>query len=142
VRPKILVVDDEADFTELLKYDLAKRGFEVFSAANAIEALNHARRVLPDVILLDQMLPDLDGASLCGILRCQPSTAKIPIVMISALDGIAGCDDDVASGIAHYFKKPVSLVALANCVHSLVGKQQESTPTGIAEQSITPKARS
>ena len=70
---KVLVVDDEADIVELLSYNLQLDGFEVVSAANGMEALNKARQHLPELIILDLMLPDMDGFSICEILRCRPS---------------------------------------------------------------------
>lgn len=82
---RILVVDDETEFSELLQFRLAIRDYEVLAAANGTEALNTARRELPDAILLDLLLPDLDGLTVCEILRQQPSTRDTPIIMITAL---------------------------------------------------------
>jgi DNA-binding response OmpR family regulator len=74
MKPKVLVVDDETDFVQLTEYNLSRQGFEVYTAFNGVEALHQARRLLPDVILLDLMLPDIDGASVCEILRSPPWT--------------------------------------------------------------------
>src|SRR5437588_7147024 len=74
MKPRVLIVDDEPDVLELVDFKLSAQGFEVLKAANGIEALRRARCDSPDVIVLDVMLPDLDGFSICEILRAQPST--------------------------------------------------------------------
>src|ERR1700739_514036 len=83
--PRILIVDDEGDFIELVKFRLANLGCEFLVAADGITALSPARAGKPDLILLDILLPDLDGLSVCEILRRQPATKKIPIIFMSAL---------------------------------------------------------
>src|SRR5258706_7447752 len=84
---KILVVDDEQDMVDLLTYNLKERGYEVLAASNGLDALKQARLELPDLILLDLMLDGIDGYSVCEILRHQPSTAKVPVIMITAMAG-------------------------------------------------------
>src|SRR5579859_5448852 len=85
--PRILIVDDERDFVELVQFRLAALGCEFIVANDGIQALSQARQFKPDLILLDILLPDLDGLSVCEILRRQPSTKKIPIIIMSALSG-------------------------------------------------------
>jgi CheY-like chemotaxis protein len=77
--PRILIVDDEGDFIELVKFRLANLGCEFLVAADGVHALSQAREGKPDLILLDILLPDLDGLSVCEILRRQPNTKKIPM---------------------------------------------------------------
>lgn len=105
---KILVVDDEPDIVELVSFNLKEEGFQVFSAANGPEALNVARAVLPDLIVLDLMLPDLDGVAVCEILHRLPSTSPIPIIMLTAwaseLSRIIGLE----TGARDYLTKPFS----------------------------------
>ena len=125
MKPKVLLVDDEADFVQLTEYHLAQQGFDVFAAFNGVEALHQARRILPDVILLDLMLPDLDGASVCEILRSQPSTADVPVIVVSALDGMVTRGKGAEAGINGYFKKPVDLKSLGDCLRNIVVQQQE-----------------
>src|SRR5580765_2934756 len=84
---KILVVDDEPEMVELLSFNLQRRGYDVLAATNGLEALNKARQHLPDLILLDLMLEGLDGYSVCEILRRQPSTATVTVIMLTALTG-------------------------------------------------------
>jgi DNA-binding response OmpR family regulator len=85
--PRILIVDDENDFIELLQYKLGGHGYELIVANDGVHALSQARTLKPNLILLDILLPDLDGLSVCEILRRQPATKKIPIIFMSALTG-------------------------------------------------------
>jgi DNA-binding response OmpR family regulator len=125
MKPKILVVDDEADFRRLLEYNLTRHDCDVFTAVNGLDALNEARRVLPDVILLDLMLPDLDGLSVCQILRAQPSTARVPVIIISALSGHTTRQRSLELGATGYLRKPVDLESLCQCVRAAFQQQQE-----------------
>src|SRR5580693_193885 len=84
MRQKILIVDDEPDIIELLTFNLKAEGYEVITATNGLEALNQARAALPDLIVLDLMLPELDGVAVSEILHRLPSTAPIPIIILTA----------------------------------------------------------
>src|SRR3974377_1860213 len=79
---KILVVEDEHEHRHLICYNLRQAGFSVATAKDGIEALKKARSLLPDLILLDLKLPELDGFSVCETLRHDAATASIPIVML------------------------------------------------------------
>jgi two-component system alkaline phosphatase synthesis response regulator PhoP len=105
---KILVVDDEPDIVELVSFNLKAEGFEVFSAASGPEALNLARAVLPDLIVLDLMLPDLDGVAVCEILHRLPSTAPIPIIMLTAWSSELARSIGLENGAKDYLTKPFS----------------------------------
>ncbi|HUB87381.1 MAG TPA: response regulator, partial [Verrucomicrobiae bacterium] len=85
VPQKILIVDDESDFIELMKFRLGDLGYEFLVASDGVQALTQARQFKPDLILLDILLPDLDGISVCDILRRSPATKKIPVIFMSAL---------------------------------------------------------
>lgn len=104
---KVLVVDDETDIVELLSYNLQLEGYEVFRAGNGMEALNQARKHLPDLILLDLMLPDVDGFSICEILHCQPSTTNIPVIVLTAMAGELPRLHGFEVGAADYCLKPI-----------------------------------
>lgn len=108
----ILVVDDTADMTEFLEYNLQREGYQTISAGNGRDALNLARARLPDLIILDLMLPDLDGFSVCEILRCQPSTSKIPVLLLTALAGEIPRLHGLESGATDYCSKPIGLADL------------------------------
>jgi two-component system alkaline phosphatase synthesis response regulator PhoP len=138
MKPKVLVVDDEADFVQLLEYTLAGEGYELFTAGNGMEALHEARRILPDVILLDLMLPDLDGFSVYEILRSQPSTSRTPIIVVSALSGPSVCGRSIDLGASHFFKKPVDLRALGESVRTVVEEQRQLMRTHLRETDAEP----
>jgi len=108
VRSKILVVDDEPEAVELLEFNLKQAGFDVVTAADGAEALKKARSALPGLILLDLMLPEVDGLEVCKMLRRDPATAAIPIVMVTAkaaeIDRILGLE----LGADDYVTKPFS----------------------------------
>src|SRR5471030_335123 len=80
----ILSVDDEPDVTNLVRFHLVKSGYEVMTAASGREALEIIQATPPDLIILDLMLPDIDGFGICEILRREPETARIPVVMLTA----------------------------------------------------------
>jgi DNA-binding response OmpR family regulator len=134
MKPRVLVVDDESEFIELLQYNLEHQGFDVLTAANGVEALNLARRELPDVVLVDLMLPDLDGFSVCEILQSQPSTAKVPIIVVSALDGEYVRGRGIQAGVACCFKKPVDMKVLGESIRSNYELRQESMRAELAEE--------
>ncbi len=117
MRQKILVVDDEPDIVELVSFNLRAEGYDVVTATSGPEALDQARATLPDLIVLDLMLPELDGLAVCEILRRLPSTSLIPIIMLTAwkseISRLIGLD----AGAKDYITKPFSprdLVARVN----------------------------
>lgn len=115
----ILVVDDEFDLLSLLKYNLEKEGFETLTASNGIEALETARRERPDMIVLDIMMPGLDGIEVCRKLRQDPAQRNVPIIMLTARtedeDHIRGLD----VGADIYLGKPLSVPVLLSQVKAL-----------------------
>ncbi|NJD55682.1 MAG: response regulator [Nitrospirae bacterium] len=107
-RKKLLVVDDEPDIVELVSYNLKKEGFDVSSASDGEEALSLVRKGNFDLLILDLMLPGIQGMELCRILRNDPRTARIAIIMLTAkgeeIDRILGLE----TGADDYMTKPFS----------------------------------
>src|SRR3984885_14887544 len=99
---KILVVDDEPDIVELIAFNLEAEGYAVITATSGLEALNRARAILPDLIVLDVMLPELDGLAVCEILRRLPSTAPIPVIILTAWKTGAARNIGLATGAENY----------------------------------------
>jgi DNA-binding response OmpR family regulator len=120
---KVLVVDDEPEFRQLLEYNLSRQDFKVFTAGDGQEALNLAKRVRPDVILLDLMLPDFDGLSLCQLLRGQPFTSNVPVIIISALGGQTIMSRSIALGVRSCLRKPVNLQSLGDHIRTVFQQQ-------------------
>ena len=107
-KSKILVVDDEPDAVELIEFNLKANGYEVATAADGEEALQKARAILPNLIILDLMLPEVDGMEVCKILRRDQRTQSIPIIMLTAkaaeIDRVLGLE----LGADDYVTKPFS----------------------------------
>jgi DNA-binding response OmpR family regulator len=124
LKPKILVVDDEPDALELIEFNLKAAGYDVVTAADGNEALKKARLVAPDLILLDLMLPEIDGLEVCKILRRDASTAAIPIIMLTAkaaeIDRILGLE----LGADDYVTKPFSPRELGLRIKNLMRRTQ------------------
>ena len=117
--PRILIVDDEGDFIELVKFRLANLGCDFLVAGDGVHALSQAREGKPDLILLDILLPDLDGLSVCEILRRQPGTKKIPIIFMSALSSEV-TKRTAAMHAEDFFTQPLDLTRLEKRIAELL----------------------
>lgn len=119
-KQKILVIEDERSLAEILTYNLSSEGFEVISAADGQEGLQRAERELPDLIVLDLMLPVVDGLQVCRQLRSNPRTQQIRILMLTArseeLDEIVG----FTMGADDYVTKPFKMKPLIQRVKALL----------------------
>jgi len=122
----ILIVDDETDFSELLQFQLRDRQYEVLSAATGTEALDKVRRHLPDVILMDLLLPDLDGLTLCEIIRRHHATRSTPIIMISAVANDVTRHSAKIAGASAFFSKPLDFNRLRTQLELLLTSPQSS----------------
>jgi DNA-binding response OmpR family regulator len=117
---KILVVDDESALTDLMDFHLCRAGYEVRTAANGWEAIDAVKRCRPDLMLLDLMLPDLDGFGVCEILRRDPLTATIPIIIVSAWASADSRSLGLELGALDYLTKPFSPRELVERVNQLL----------------------
>jgi two-component system phosphate regulon response regulator PhoB len=142
VRGSILAVDDEEDVLELVRYNFNKEGFKVETAVTGEDALKKAQSNPPSAILLDRMLPGIDGIEVCRQLKADSKTSSIPVIMLTA----KGEESDVVSGLEvgadDYVTKPFSPKVLIARVRRLLQRQtaakQENTPVKIHEISIDP----
>jgi DNA-binding response OmpR family regulator len=117
---KILVVEDDLDMVELLRFNLKTEGYALGTAADGIEALKKVRSIRPDLILLDLMLPELDGFAVCDILRRDPKTASIPIIILTALSSQFSRLNGLDAGANLYLTKPFSPKYLLQCIQELL----------------------
>jgi two-component system phosphate regulon response regulator PhoB len=124
VKPKILVVDDEPEAVELLEFNLKQAGYVVSTAGDGADALKRARSQTPDMIVLDVMLPEMDGFEICKSLRLDSATAKIPIIMLTAkaaeIDRVLGLE----LGADDYLTKPFSPRELLLRIKKILGRGQ------------------
>ena len=116
----VLIVDDERDLVTLLDFNLRQAGYETASAGSGSEALAQVRRRVPDLVLLDLMLPDLPGTEVCRQLKGDPRTAHVPVVMLTAkgdeLDRVVGFE----LGADDYVVKPFSIRELVLRVRAVL----------------------
>lgn len=117
---RILIVEDDADLLELLSFNLKKAGFSVATAADGVEGLKKARSLVPNLILLDIMLPELDGFAVCETLRKDSSMASVPIVMLTALNTQLSRFAGIDAGANEYITKPFSPKELVSKLHALL----------------------
>ena len=118
--PKVLVVEDEPDLLDLVVYNLRKEGFKAVRAENGETALELARDERPDLILLDLMLPGLDGLEVCRRLRANETTSGIPIVMMTARAEESDAVVGLALGADDYVKKPFGVKELLARVRAVL----------------------
>src|SRR6267142_125495 len=117
---RVLVVDDVELNVKLLEAKLSSEYFEVIAADNGPAALELAETEMPDIILLDVMMPLMDGFEVCRRLKANPHTADIPVVMVTALSDVADRLRGLESGADEFLTKPVNDTALFARVRSLV----------------------
>jgi DNA-binding response OmpR family regulator len=122
VRKKILVVEDDFDFVELLKFNLGNAGFTVTAASTGSEGLKKARCWHPDLVLLDLMLPELDGFAVCEILRRDPDTSGTPIIILTAVSGQMARVAGIGAGADDYICKPFSPRDLIKRIETLISR--------------------
>lgn len=119
-KDSVLVVDDESDIRELIHYNLVKEGFDVMCAATGEESLKLIAESAPNLILLDLMLPGIDGLEVCRVLKRNPKLAPIPIIMISARGEEADIVAGLELGADDYISKPFSPKVLLARVRSVL----------------------
>jgi two-component system response regulator MprA len=120
----LLVVDDEHAIVDFIRLGMRYEGFRVSAAADGRSGIEMAQRLTPDVIVLDVMLPDLDGLQVCQRLRAQPTTAHIPILMLTAKDEVRDRVSGLESGADDYLTKPFSFEELLARVRALLRRMQ------------------
>lgn len=120
LKQKILVVDDEADIVELIAYNLKREGYQVYTASNGQEAVATAKKVMPDLIILDIMMPKMDGIEACRIMRAMPEFKSTFMVFLTArseeYSEIAGFN----VGADDYIAKPIKPRALLSRINAIL----------------------
>jgi DNA-binding response OmpR family regulator len=128
MKKKILVVDDEEDILHFLELVLGEKGYEVFTAAGGQEALTRAHIDQPDLILLDIMMPQMDGWEVLKLLRIDDETASIPVAMLSARTEARDRVQGLQEGAVDYICKPFSLQELLGKIEAVFAQVEGKIP--------------
>ncbi|MDE3145238.1 MAG: response regulator transcription factor [Bacteroidota bacterium] len=137
---RILIADDEPDILEIVSYNLGKEGYEVYTAKDGNEAIERAKQLNPDLIILDVMMPKKTGVEVCSILRSQSIFQETLIIFLTALSDEASHIKGLETGADDYVSKPISpkvLVSRVNALFRRVNKDEGKTVT-IGNISIDP----
>jgi CheY-like chemotaxis protein len=129
--PMVLIIDDEKSLLLIAQRVLQKEGYEVITASNGIEGLKQAEEQLPDIILLDIVMPDLNGYEVCRRLQAIPATCRIPVVFLSVkgvvdekkgapVQGLKEINEAFAYGSADFLNKPVTARELIDTIRKVI----------------------
>jgi two-component system phosphate regulon response regulator PhoB len=144
-KENILIVDDEEDVLELVRYNLDKNGYKIETAKTGEEALTKARAKLPDMVILDLMLPGIDGLSVCKKLKGDSKTQNIPVIMLTAKGEEADIVTGLELGADDYVTKPFSpkvlIARVRRILHRTIALDLEKSPVKIHELTIDPARR-
>lgn len=123
---KVLIADDEPDIIEILKYNLLNEGFEVITAKDGDEAIEKARRTMPDLIVLDVMMPKKTGVEVCQILRGQPIFKETLIIFLTAVNDEITQIKGLETGADDYISKPISPKVFISRINALFRRINKS----------------
>lgn len=141
VKPKqILIADDEPDILEIVSYNLGKEGYEVYTAKDGNEAIERAKQLHPDLIILDVMMPKKTGVEVCQILRSQPMFQDTLIIFLTAMSDEASQIKGLETGADDYVNKPISpkvLVSRVNALFRRLNKDENGSGKSIVIGNIT-----
>ncbi len=135
-REKIVVVEDERDILEVIGYNLGREGYRVVTATDGLEALRLIRAEAPDLVLLDLMLPGLDGIEVCRRLKTDPVTKAIPIIMVTAKGEEADIVLGLGVGADDYITKPFSPKELVARVRAVLRRGPLKEEVGAGERIV------
>lgn len=125
---KILIIDDDTDTLELVSLVLQKQGYRIVTASNGKQGLREMRQESPDLILLDVMMPDMDGYEVARRLREDPRTAKVPVLMFTAKSQLHDKEVGFQSGADDYLTKPTHPEELKAHIKELLARTEKSEP--------------
>src|SRR6185503_6664773 len=123
---KVLIADDEPDILEILKYNLLSEGYEVSTAKDGDEALEKAKKIKPDLIVLDVMMPRKTGVEVCQLLRAQAAFKETLIIFLTALNDEGTQIKGLETGADDYISKPVSPRVFLSRVNALFRRVNKS----------------
>ncbi len=138
---RIVVVDDERDILEFVGYNLEKEGYEVYTACNGREGLELAERVRPHLILLDSMMPVMDGMQTCEAIRSHPQLKDTMIVFLSAVDDEEKQIGSYSAGADDYITKPVRMRLLCSRINAIMKRFDDGGATVRSGKVVLDEAR-
>jgi len=133
--PKVLLVDDDELLRTITASLLAKHGLEVVPAESGAKALEILKKIHPDIILLDVMMPDMDGFSVCRQIRSDTSISYIPIIMLTALDSVENKVKGFEAGADDYISKPCETLELVARINALLRRSENTKQPGDSKES-------
>lgn len=129
---KVLIADDEPDIIEIISYNLTKEGYEISSAKNGLEALDKTSSFKPDLLILDIMMPKMNGIEVCKVLRSKPEFNDTLIILLTALSDETSHINGLETGADDYITKPISpkvLVSRVNAIFRRLNKEEGKSLT-------------
>jgi DNA-binding response OmpR family regulator len=117
---KIMVIDDEPDIVKLVKISLEMANFEVIEAFSGKEALEKVQKIVPDLFLLDIMMPEMNGYEVCQVLKTQDRTRHVPVVMLTAKGQKGDAEQGLKVGANDYIIKPFDPYELGEQIHEML----------------------
>ena len=129
---KILIADDEPDILEIIEFNLQANGYDVSTAKNGDEAFEKAKKILPDLVIMDIMMPGKNGIEVCNLLRMMPAFKETLIVFLTALSDEPTEIKGLESGADDYLTKPISPKVLVSKINALF-RRLNKTETGIIQ---------
>lgn len=122
VKKKILIVEDEESLLKLESILLTSKGYSVTGVADAVSALEQVIVIKPDLIVLDIMLPGMDGFEVCRLIKQNPETAHIPVMMLTAKKSSQDCERGMAAGASAYVTKPFKSAKIIEIIQELLSQ--------------------
>lgn len=133
---RILIVDDEDDIREFISYNLRREGYEVYMASNGVEAIEQASALRPHLILLDMMMPIMDGRQACEKMRQMPELKDTMILFLSAVQEEQCQIDSYLAGADDYITKPVSMRVLCSRINAIMRRIKPSAPQHLSIDTV------
>ena len=124
--PLVVIIDDEEDLLDLYEYNFSKRGFRVITFDRAKIALEYITKDLPDIILCDWMLPDMDGLDFCRLVKSILNMADIPFLMVTCKTENTSIRQALAAGVSDYITKPIGMEELVSRVNFILNSDRTS----------------
>jgi len=138
-RKKVLVIDDSPTVRRLAELVLSQAGYEVYTAPDGDEGLEMAKEVIPSIILVDFIMPKMNGYKLCKTIRSDPALKDTPLILITAKGDDVGQTFEEKFGVLHYFQKPFEPDDLVRKINDVLGVEEEETDELVAGSSDVPE---